>query len=148
MSRKPSKRKRSQQKKHSVSTPQIAQQNIAKGFPHLSKVGTVIKQQHIISEKHFKGPLPSPEDLAKYKEIDPQLPQIFIDQWGKEADARRQYARAYGRRENARITIVGVYMLILLGAAIWLGYKEQFAYMAGLIASPIVAKVIGTLGRK
>lgn len=55
-----------------------------------------IKRERHIAKKEFKGPLPSPEIFAQYREINPELPDIIVSEWQKEGETRRECARSYG----------------------------------------------------
>ena len=43
--------------------------------------------------KGRSGPLPSPEELARYGEVDPELPGVIVSQWTSETKFRREMAR-------------------------------------------------------
>lgn len=156
MSRKPSKRNRHKNRKQSgnLSEPQA---NIpAENHDDLQVLGlqpekyddlqgTALQLHLHPPKKQFKGPLPSPETFAKYREIKPDLPEIIISEWQKEGDARREYARSFGNREWGRIAIVGIFALGMLALSGWLAYKEQYECAVTVLISPFAVKLIAAL---
>lgn len=155
-----SKRKRQKSRKQSDKLPAI-RANIPEeklddlqGFElppelHGELQGTVrqlhIKRERHIAKKEFKGPLPSPEIFAQYREINPELPDIIVSEWQKEGETRRKCARSYGNREWGRIAIVGIFALGMLAISGWLTYKEQYQYAVAVLLSPFAVRLIAAL---
>ena len=156
MSRKPSKRNRSKNRNKTGNLP-VPRANIPEeklddlqGFElqpekHDDLQGTALQLHLHPPKKQFKGPLPSPETFAKYREINPQLPDIIVSEWQKEGDARRKCARSYGNREWGRIAIVGIFALGMLALSGWLAYKEQYQYAVAVLLSPFAVRLIAAL---
>ena len=100
------------------------------------------------SLKKFEGPLPSPETFIEYRAVKTDLPEIIINEWLKEGETRRTYARSFQAREAVKIAITDIFALGMLAIAGWLAYKEQYALACGVVVSPLAAKILGNLTLK
>lgn|GEM_PF-1711947 len=101
----------------------------------------------------YSGPLPPPEMLEKYAEIEPTAPGVIIDQFRKQGDHRRTMETAYmqgsERRANVGQVLGTIVVLVAVGLGAALGFAGQ-PVLGGTIVT--IALGVGVLsfvfGRK
>lgn len=97
----------------------------------------------------FIGPLPPPEALAKYGQIDPELPRKLFERAERQAVGRQRDERFRAHVEGAAhlVAVVGGWLTATagLGAATYLaihGHDWVAAVIAGTGLAPIVRAVV------
>ncbi len=108
------------------------------------------------------GPIPDARTLEGYRSVRPDLPDLIIEEWLKEAEARRALAakeaaiaeREISLKENiaenlnrlewGRLIFGSVFVFAALGASVWLAYHDYTESAIFISSVPIVGTVILT----
>lgn len=108
------------------------------------------------------GPIPDARTLEGYRSVSPDLPDLIIEEWLKEAEARRALAakeaaiaeREISLKENiaenlnrlewGRLIFGSVFVFAALGASVWLAYHDYTESAIFISSVPIVGTVILT----
>lgn len=99
------------------------------------------------------GPIPDARTFLEYRAVREDLPDLIIEEWKKEGQARReaqkkeldireQAVKGHSRREFAKTVIVGLFAMGMLGIAGWLAYEKQYELTAAIVASPLLIGII------
>lgn len=120
------------------SSPEI--EEILESLPEQKQ--EIIKAAMYAVEKHsFRGPLPRPEDFAKYKDTLPDAPERILAMAEKQQDHRMEMEATIVKEDIAlskRGQVLGFILAILFGAiAAWLGF-EGHDWLAGIIATAVI----------
>lgn len=120
----------------------------------ISKKGDKIKA---IARSEYFGPVPAPEDLAKYDSLINNGAERFMTMAEKEQNHRHEINSAYldlEKKESARIytltmisqifgIIAFISLLIFSGYALYLGYTTVALSIIGIIVAVVTAFAIG-----
>lgn len=108
------------------------------------------------------GPIPDARTLEGYRSVRPDLPDLIIEEWLKEAEARRALAakeaaiaeREISLKENiaenlnrlewGRLIFGSVFVFAALVASVWLAYHDYTESAIFISSVPIVGTVILT----
>lgn len=105
----------------------------------VNKLSPIQKKQVLTQLELFSGPIPHPDILKKYNEIDPGAGKQIIDEMIAEGDHRRSLENKsieYVRRERKRRDLMGfVIGVLIVGLGAFLIYKNHV--VAGSIFSGI-----------
>lgn len=108
------------------------------------------------------GPIPDARTLEGYRSVRLDLPDLIIEEWLKEAEARRALAakeaaiaeREISLKENiaenlnrlewGRLIFGSVFVFAALGSSVWLAYHDYTESAIFISSVPIVGTVILT----
>lgn len=108
------------------------------------------------------GPIPDARTLEGYRSVRLDLPDLIIEEWLKEAEARRALAakeaaiaeREISLKENiaenlnrlewGRLILGSVFVFAALGSSVWLAYHDYTESAIFISSVPIVGTVILT----
>lgn len=111
------------------------------------------------------GPIPDASTLEGYRSVRPDLPDLIIEEWLKEAEARRALAakeaaiaeREISLKENiaenlnrlewGRLIFGSVFVFAALGASVWLAYHD-YTESAIFISSVLIVGTVILTGIK
>ena len=105
------------------------------------------------------GPLPSAKTFIEYRNIREDLPDLIIEEWKKEGDSRRALSekslliqeaavKSFARRETAKTSIFGIFIIGLLALAGYLTYLGKYEFASALVLSPIAVAIIDNISQK
>lgn len=99
------------------------------------------------------GPIPDARTFLEYRAVREDLPDLIIEEWKKEGQARREAqtkeldirdwaVKGHSRRELIKTIIVGLFALGMLSIAGWLAYEKQYELTAVIVTSPLLIGII------
>lgn len=99
-----------------------------------------------VQQQHYSGPLPKPEDLAKYNQVVPGAAERIIAMAEKEMDFRHKSEnKLQGHAVRiATVSIVFAFVSVLiLSGLVWFALYKGFDTVAASIAVGSIAAVAG-----
>lgn len=97
------------------------------------------------------GPIPDARTLEGYRSVRPDLPDLIIEEWLKEAaiaereiSLKENIAENLNRLEWGRLIFGSVFVFAALGASVWLAYHDYTESAIFISSVPIVGTVILT----
>lgn len=133
--------------------PQTNNNELRQGEQNVTHQPTIAHQE--ITQQLYQGPIPHPDILKGFKDVDASFPERIMKMAEKHADASiREQDRI--SRSNAIVPIIGQFFTLLLGilgvgSGVFLALKGfGAASIAAIIGgfAPIVIAAINNLGKK
>lgn len=98
------------------------------------------------------GPIPDARSIEAYRAVRHDLPDLIIETWQADAQHRRDMGNAdaavkqtLARLEVAKMVVISLFALGMLGLAGFLAYKGEYQYAAAIVVSPILIGIIDAL---
>lgn len=98
------------------------------------------------------GPIPDARSIEAYRAVRPDLPDLIIATWQADAQHRRDMGNADAAVkqrlacvEIAKMVVISVFALGMLGLAGFLAYKGEYRYAVTIVVSPIIIGIIDAL---
>lgn len=76
----------------------------------------------VTKESFYQGPLPLPQMLQGYAEIDPTIPTMIMDNFNKESEHRRNVDNKIIRNGMIMFNVGNLFALIAVGLICYVGY--------------------------
>lgn len=128
---------------------QSSKANVDEVIDSVKKLPREEQEMAISKLEMYSGPIPHPDILKKYDELDPGAAKLIIENGVKESEHRRKLevqAMNYTARDSRRREWMGFFLgiIILVGALlIYLGHTITGTVLSGISAVSLVSLFVG-----